>query len=562
MLYRYRLDGGETLLPDPASRFQPHGPHGPSQIVDPAAFGWSDADWPGIHIDGQVIYEMHIGTFTREGTWSAAVRQLEELATAGITVLELMPVNEFPGRFGWGYDGVDFFAPTRLYGNPDDFRRFVDTAHAFGLGVILDVVYNHIGPDGNYLNSFSADYFTDRYKTDWGKAFNFDGENSGPVREFFVSNAGYWIGEYHLDGLRLDATQNIYDRSAKHVIAAIRERVRQVAGRRSTILLAENEPQHARLARPAEEGGYGIDGLWNDDFHHTARVALTGQRQAYYTDYLGTPQELISTAKWGYLYQGQRYEWQNKRRGTPAFGLKPATFVNYLENHDQISNSGYGLRVHQLSSPGAYRAMTALLLLMPGTPMLFQGQEFAASTPFTFFADHKPDLAPLVRKGRLEFLAQFPSLSSPESRARIPDPCDIKTFEACKLDFSERDDHNEVYQLHRDLLKLRRTDAGFRDQARVRVDGAVLGPKTFLLRFFSEQGDRLLLVNFDRDLDFNPAPEPLLAPPEKMAWTVLWSSEDPGYGGHGRPPFDSEGRWLIPSQSAIVLTPAEAKANE
>ncbi|HSF42920.1 MAG TPA: alpha-amylase family glycosyl hydrolase, partial [Thermoanaerobaculia bacterium] len=270
-LYRYRLDDGDAF-PDPASRFQPQGPHGPSQVIDPSTFAWTDRGWPGITREGQVLYEMHVGTFTPEGTWEAASRELPELAELGITVLELMPVAEFPGEFGWGYDGVDLFAPYHLYGEPDDFRRFVDRAHAAGLGVILDVVYNHLGPDGNYLKQFSEGYFTDRYKNDWGEAINFDGEGSGAVREFFLANAGYWIAELHLDGLRLDATQDVKDASKDHILAAIARRAREAAGERPIYLVAENEPQETRLVRPPEEGGYGIDALWNDDYHHSAMV--------------------------------------------------------------------------------------------------------------------------------------------------------------------------------------------------------------------------------------------------------------------------------------------------
>jgi maltooligosyltrehalose trehalohydrolase len=391
--YRFRLDGSDGLYPDPASRFQPDGPHGPSQVIDARRFRWTDGAWRGVRLEGQIIYEMHIGTFTREGTWASAIRELPELAAAGITVLEIMPVAEFPGRFGWGYDGVDFFAPTRLYGEPDDFRRFVDRAHALGIGVILDVVCNHVGSDGNYLKQFSEDYFTNRYTTEWGEAINFDGENAGPVREFFLANTGYWIAEFHLDGLRLDATQNIYDQSSDHILAAMTRRVREMARGRSIIIVAENEPQHVKLVRPQEQGGYGIDALWNDDFHHSAMVALTGHHEAYYTDHLGKPQEFISAIKWGYLYQGQWYTWQKQCRGTPGFGLQPATFVTFLQNHDQVANSARGLRCHVLTSPGRYKAMTALMLLGPGTPMLFQGQEFAASSPFFYFADHQQELA-------------------------------------------------------------------------------------------------------------------------------------------------------------------------
>ncbi len=560
MLYRFRLDGGDALIPDPVSRFQPGGPHGPSMIVDPTQYPWRDEGWQGIRLERQVIYEMHIGTYTPEGTWQAAGDELEELARIGITVVEVMPVNEFPGRFGWGYDGVDLFAPTHIYGEPDDFRRFVDRAHGLGLGVILDVVYNHIGPDGNFLKLFSEDYFTDRHKTDWGEALNYDDKNSGPVREFFIGNAGYWIDEYHLDGLRLDATDHIYDSSPRHVLADISQRVRQAAGPRSTILVAENEAQHVKLVQPVDQGGCNLDGLWNDDFHHTARVALTGQREAYYTDYCGSAQEIISAVKWGYLYQGQWYSWQRKRRGTATRGLKPCTFVNYLDNHDQISNFGFGERIHRYSHPGCYRALTALLLLGPATPLLFQGQEFAASTPFTFFADHNPELAKLVRQGRLEFMSQFPTLAVPEVQARIPDPCSIETFRSCKLDLSEREAHKEVYRLHRDLLKLRHEDAVFRAQGAGGFDGAVLGPKIFALRFFGTDSDRLLLINLDVQFVLDPAPEPLLAAPENTDWKVLWSSEHPDYGGHGTPTAEIKENWLIPGYMALVLGSESARA--
>ena len=555
-LYRFSLDGGERLYPDPASRYQPEGPHGPSQVVDPKSFGWTDHDWRGVNPRGQVIYEMHIGTFTREGSWAAAARELDELARLGITVVEVMPVADFPGKFGWGYDGVNLFAPTRLYGSPDDFRRFVDRAHAVGLGVILDVVYNHLGPDGNYLREFAEDYFTERYTTDWGAAINFGGENAGPVREYFIANAGYWIDEFHLDGLRLDATQNIYDLSDDHILAAVTRRARSAARGRSIIIVAENESQEKILVRPLEQGGYGIDALWNDDFHHSAMVAMTGRNEAYYTDYLGKPQEFISAVKYGYLYQGQWYRWQEWRRGTPSLKIPRSAFVNFIQNHDQVANSGRGERCHQLTSPGRYRAMTALTLLAPGTPLLFQGQEFAASSPFLFFADHNKELAPLVRKGRAEFLAQFRSLATPEVQAILDDPGDERTFKRSKLDMSERERHSAIYEMHRDLLRLRREDAVFGGAA-CGVDGAVLGDEAFVLRFFGEQDDdRLLLVNLGLDLNLSPAPEPLLAPLEGMEWRVLWSSEDPRYGGMGAPPLDSEGRWFLPGCAAMALGPA------
>jgi maltooligosyltrehalose trehalohydrolase len=554
--YRFRLDDAGSF-PDPASRYQPGGPHGASQVVDPSRFKWNDRGWQGVGFKGQVIYEMHIGTFTQEGTWQAARQELAELADCGITVIEVMPVADFPGRFGWGYDGVGQFAPVWLYGNPDDFRCFVDEAHRFGLGVILDVVYNHIGPDGNYLKMFSTDYFTDRYKNDWGECINFDGEKAGPVREFYLTNAAYWIEEYHIDGLRLDATQDIFDASPEHILTAIGKRVREAALGRKTIIVAENEPQLTKLVRPIDDGGYGLDALWNDDFHHSAVVAMTGRNEAFYTDYLGKPQEFISMVKYGYLYQGQRYKWQKQRRGTPGLRLPPAQFVTYLQNHDQIANAARGERVQFMTSPGRLRAMTALMLLAPGTPMLFQGQEFAASSPFYFFADHPPDLARLVRKGRAMLLSQFRSLATSEMAPYLVDPANPATFERCKLDFSERERNRSSYDMHRDLLRLRCEDPVFSAQTQGGVDGAVLADACLMLRFFGDTGiDRLLLVNFGADLHLDPAPEPLLAPPEGMRWQTLWSSEDPRYGGTGTPDLDSEDNWRIPGHAAVALYPA------
>jgi maltooligosyltrehalose trehalohydrolase len=554
MFYRYRVESG--VFPDPASRFQPQGPHEPSQIIDPSLFPWTDSDWSGVQREGQVIYEMHIGTFTPEGTWLAATDQLPHLAELGVTLLEVMPVADFPGKHGWGYDGVNLFAPTRLYGSPDDFRRFVDRAHALGLGVILDVVYNHLGPDGNYLREFSPHYFSDRYKNEWGDALNFDGEQSGPVREFFLANARYWIDEFHLDGLRLDAAQQIFDASPRHLLAEINLAMRAAAPRRGTYLVAEDESQESRFARATERGGYGFDSVWNDDFHHTGVVAMTGRKEAYYTDYQGLPQEFISAMKWGFLYQGQYYKWQAKRRGTPSLDLEPANFVNYLQNHDQIANSLWGRRIHTLTSHGRLRALTALLLLGPNTPMLFQGQEFAASSPFLYFADHNPELAKLVGAGRATFLKQFPSIATVEASARLPNPEDEKTFTRCKLDFADRERNAEVWRLHRDLIRLRKDDPLLGKSARGHFDGAVLGSAAFVLRFFGrDQDDRLLVINLGVHLHLDPAPEPLLAPPLNCAWEIAWSSEDPHYGGGGTPPFESEENWQLPAESAVLLVP-------
>jgi maltooligosyltrehalose trehalohydrolase len=321
----------------------------------------------------------------------------------------------------------------------------------------------------------------------------------------------------------------------------------------------ENECQEAKMVRPVEQGGYGLDGLWNDDFHHSAMVALTGRNEAYHSDHLGTAQEFVSAAKYGYLFQGQRYAWQEQRRGTPAFDLAPWRFVTFIQNHDQVANSGRGLRCRELSSPGRYKAMTAVLLLFPGTPMLFMGQEFAASAPFLFFADHNPDLAKLVLAGRAEFMSQFRSLDRPGLAAWLPDPGDPATFECCKLAFSERERNAREYRLHKDLLRLRREDPAFRPSDQRRVDGAVLGSHAFVIRYFEGTPDgtrdRLLLVNLARDLHLDQAPEPLLAAPESHGWTVLWSSESPDYGGEGTPPPEAADGWRLLGEAAIVLAP-------
>ena len=556
MGYKFSIDGGDPL-PDPASRFQPDGPHGFSEVVDPASFAWSDAEWRGIGLRGQIIYELHVGTFTQGGTWRAAAEKLPYLRDTGITLIEIMPVADFTGRFGWGYDGVLPYAPTRLYGTPDDMRAFVDRAHSLGLAVILDVVYNHLGPEGNYLPKFSRHYLTEQHKTDWGLGLNFDGEQNAPVREYFRENAVYWVREFHLDGLRLDATQDIHDESETHILTEMGRATRQAAGSRSIVLIGENEPQNTILLQPADEGGLGLDGLWNDDFHHTAMVALTGKADAYYSDYRGRAQEFLSALKHGFLYQGQWYYWQKKRRGTSTLGLPRETMITFIQNHDQIANSARGQRAHELSSPGVLRAMTAVMLLGPGTPMLFQGEEFGASTPFLYFADHKPETAAMVRQGRLEFMEQWRSLRSQELKNCMADPCSEETFRRSKLNFADVEKHAGLYALHKDLLKLRREDPVFQTQGAHGLDGAVFSETAFVLRFFSPdfRNDRLLVVNLGSELQLLPSPEPLLGCPEGGRWRVLWSTEDAPYGGCGMASLDVEENWRIPGQTATVLYP-------
>jgi len=555
--YRFRLGHADQLFPDPASRFQPEGPHGPSQIIDPAAFPWTDHRWKGASLRGQVMYELHIGTFTREGTFVAATARLPALKALGVTAIEVMPIAEFDGRFGWGYDGVDLFAPSHLYGGPDDVRRFVDSAHAHGLAVILDVVYNHFGPSGNYLRVFSPAYFNDRYENEWGEAVNFDGADAAPVRELVVANAGYWIDEFHLDGLRLDATHQIFDASDTHVLTEIGQQARRSAGQRRIVLIAESEHQDARLVRPIDEGGCGLDALWNDDFHHSAMVALTGRSEAYYSDTRGEPQELISAAKYGFLFQGQQYDWQRKPRGAPTWGLPPFRFVTFLQNHDQVANSARGLRGPRLTSPARWRAMTAWLLLGPSTPMLFQGQEMDSAAPFLYFADFDGELGRAIRKGRGEFLKQFASLVDFEARGLVDDPGNPATFERCKLDWRELEAHESAYALHCDLLRLRREDPAFSPQEPGMVDGCVLSPAACALRYFTPNHaeDRVVILNLGRDLRRASFAEPLLAPPAGTDWALNWSSENPRYGGTGTPDPWPDGQWHIAGESALVIAP-------
>jgi maltooligosyltrehalose trehalohydrolase len=555
--YRFCINDAGNFYPDPASRFQPDGPHGPSCIVDPTKFRWSDAQWAGLEIKGQIIYEMHIGTFTEAGTWRAAAEQLSELARIGITVIEMMPVAEFPGKFGWGYDGVDLFAPSHLYGTPDDLRALIDRAHSLGLGVILDVVYNHFGPDGNYLGVYSDDYLVHGQGHEWGDVINFDGPNSGPVREFFITNGRYWIEEFHFDGFRFDATHAIRDRSNEYIIYAVGAAAREAAGARSIILVAENDLQESKTTRPRDEGGDCLDAMWNDDFHHSAIVALTGQNIGYFGDYAGEPQEFVSAAKYGFLYQGQALSWRKVLRGTPTIGIPVEAFVCFIENHDQIANTGPGDRPRFQTSPARFRAMTALLLLGPWSPLLFQGQEFGASSPFLFFANAGD--APVregTRRGRAKLLAPFLSIPEEHALRSLPAPDAPEAFTRCKLEFSQREKNRELYDLHMDLLKLRREDSRFRQQGLGGIDGAVLGAASFVLRYFSDTNDdRLLLVNFGVDHCLHPASQPLLAPPVGCRWETLWTSDSPRYGGTGAVATATPERWILPAESATALRP-------
>jgi len=555
-LYKYLFEDN-SLYPDPASFFQPYGPHGPSEIIDLNNFDWSDSDWKGISgKKKQIIYELHVGTFSQEGIWQSAKTNLEHLRDLGISIIEVMPVAEFAGKFGWGYDGVNLFAPYHYYGRPEDFKDFINSAHLMNIGVILDVVYNHLGPDGNYMEQFTEDFFTEKYKTDWGKAINFDGENSDFVRNFIVQNALYWSEEFHIDGLRFDATQDIFDNSGKHILSDVVQTVKEKSSK-GKYFVAENEPQNSKFVLPPEDKGFGIDSMWNDDFHHSCIVALTGRNEAYYSDYLGKPQEFISMYKYGFLYQGQYYKWQKKRRGTPSFYMESSALVNFIQNHDQIANSGRGLRIDKVASLGSYKAITALMILSPGTPMLFQGEEYASASPFFYFADHKEELSELIYNGRTEFMSQFRSIATPEMIAWLPVPNDIQTFIQCKLNIEDKNNNKAIFDLHKDLIKIKKDDPVINLQQNDLIDGAVLNESAFVIRYFGNNNDdRILLVNLGIDLHLNPAPEPLLSPVTDKGWQILWSSEDIKYGGSGTAPLETENNWIIPGHAAVLLQPA------
>lgn len=550
--YRFSLDGGPKLA-DLASRWQPEGIDGPSVVVAPA-FDWTDADWPGVDRRDQVLYELHIGTFTQEGTWASATAKLADLRDLGVTVLQIMPVGAFQGRFGWGYDTTHPYAPFAPYGTPDEMRSFVDRAHALGIGVILDVVYNHVGLGDSYA-AYSPHYFTRRYENEWGDGFNYDGEGAAAVRAFIIGNATYWISDFHLDGLRIDAAQAMFDASPVHILAELTAAARAAAVHRTLYIVVENQPQERRMIEPPQTGGMGVDAMVSDDFQHAARVAMTGHNDFYYRDYLGTPQELASALKYGFLYQGQRSDMRDTAYGTPNLDTPAEHFVHFLENHDQVANSARGLRLRDITSPARRRAMTALLLLGPQTPCLFQGQEFAASNPFLYFFDVSGEDGDRVAEGRRQSLTNFASVADPEMQARLPLPSDERTFHSSKLDWNEAARNRPVLQLHRDLLALRRKTPAFSQAADRRVDGAVIGEGALLVRYLTPNPaeQRLVLFNMGRDLPIGVVAEPLLAPPCNHTWAVEWSSEHPDYNGSGRRIIDPERYWILPSDCALVM---------
>jgi maltooligosyltrehalose trehalohydrolase len=467
--YQFKLPDGR-MLPDPGTHFQPEGVHEASEVINHSAFSWRNREFKRPKLSDLVIYECHIGTFTPEGTFNAAIEKLPYLRELGVTAIEVMPVGDFAGRWNWGYDGVCLYAPARCYGRPEDFKQLVAAAHEHGLAVILDVVYNHFGPDGNYWESYSDEFFVKGDANIWGKTINFASRH---VREFFLGNIAHWMEHYRIDGFRLDATHAITDKSQPHILADIAREVR----RRGGFTIAEDERNMAALITP-EPDGIGIDAAWADDFHHVIKVALTGERFAHFRSYEGAARELLDTIQHGWLFRGQNYPQWNKARGTDCAHLAPEKFVVCISNHDQVGNRPLGERLNQLVAPEAYAAASALLCLLPYTPMIWQGQEWAASTPFCFFTDHAGETGKIVSKGRLKEFEHFGADFGKDVLARMPDPQDEATFYNSKLRWNEvqQQDHQQVFDLCRRFIEFRRTSLTRRgrDDWRAYLHGKIL----------------------------------------------------------------------------------------
>ena len=480
--YAYSLNR-DPPRPDPASRFQPDGVHGWSEIIDPSSFQWTDSGWSGVEPAGAVIYELHVGTFSGDGTFADVVSRLDYLRDLGVTVIELMPVADFPGRHDWGYDGAALFAPSRAYGRPDDLRTLVDRAHAAGLAVILDVVYNHLGPEGAYLHGFAPPFFGRRHETPWGQAVNLDDDGSRIVRDFLIDNAVHWIREYHADGLRLDATHALVDDSRRHFVAELTAAVRGAA-HRPILVYAEDVRNDAVMVRPGISNGWDLDGVWADDFHHVLQRAIAGDTDGYYRDYQGTVGELADTLSRGWLYTGQYSRHLQRARGTDPSDVALAKCVICVQNHDQIGNRARGDRLHHGVDPAVWRAAVTLLLTSPMTPLLFMGQEWAATAPFRFFTDFEPALGRLVAEGRRREFRHLPEFASDEAARLIPDPQDEATFTASRLDWTERDTppHSGSLALHRALLHLRASRHVLRGSASTSCQARALDDNTLVVR--------------------------------------------------------------------------------
>ncbi len=539
--YFYRLDGGPPR-PDPVSRWLPEGLHGPTRIVRADDFAWTDGDWHGLAMADAIIYELHIGTFTPGGTFEAAIERLPYLQSLGVTAIELMPVSQFPGTRNWGYDGAALYAVQQSYGGPAGLKRLVDAAHREGLAVFLDVVYNHVGPEGNYLSEFGP-YFSERSSTFWGEGFNLDGPDSDEVRRFIVENALYWITEYHLDGLRLDAADRIVDLSAVHILEELGDAVHNRSAElgRSTLVIAESDANDPRFLRPASQGGYGLDAQWSDDFHHAVHVALTGERHGYYQDFHHTGAVAKALAQ-RFVNDGRHSPYRRRRHGRPALDIPADRFVVCVQNHDQVGNRARGERLSVLVTRDALRLAAAILLLPPYVPLLFMGEEYGETAPFLYFVSHTDDaLMAAVREGRRKEFAAF------AWTGEVPDPGAEATFDASKLvwERAARPGHAELLALYRDLVALRRREPLLRPgQAPVRVTS---NAPEGLVGMALAAGHRRIAAYF------NFSEETVSMPLGRGDWRVGLSTDDAAYGGAGRSGIEAAQASLSPRSALVVL---------
>ncbi len=528
--YVFRKPDGREFQ-DPASHAVTD-VHGKSIVVDHARFQWSDDAWQRPVFRDLVIYELHIGTFTPEGTYKAACAKLPHLKSLGINAIEIMPLGQCPGTRNWGYDGVFIYAPAKEYGSADDLRTLINEAHTLGIAVLLDVVYNHFGPDGNYLAFYSRHFFSTKHETPWGEGFNFDGEHPEPVRTFFLDNLHYWMRFFHMDGFRLDATHTIEDNSTPHILAEMAAQVK-ATGR---YILAEDERNDATMLNPKGEGGYDFDAVWADDFHHSVRVSQTGDRNAYFADYVGSSDELSDILHHGWLFRGQQSAVKSQNRGTPCAHLPPSKFLHCISNHDQVGNRAMGDRPTKFVSLESYRAASMLICLTPYTPMLFMGQEWGSSTPFLFFTDHGEELGKAVTEGRRKEFASFPEFSHPEALQKVPDPQDISTYHRSKLNWDEREEETQrgILALYKKCLALRNTHQAFRPLNRD-TWRCSSSHEMVAICLEDEEHTFLLVVNLSRHKSGN-LHEHLLTEtiaPRPGKWEILFSSNDPTFGGSG-----------------------------
>lgn len=545
--YGYLLDG-EGPFPDPCSRSQPEGVHALSEVVDPHSFRWTDGAWVPPPFRDLVIYEAHVGTLTRDGTFDSAIQALAALRDMGVSAIELMPVASFPGRWNWGYDGVSMFAPANVYGGPDGLRRFVDAAHGIGMAVILDVVCNHFGPSGNYTGLYSEQYLTDHYGTPWGQAINFDGPGSAHVRAFFRENLQHWRREFHIDGFRFDATHSIFDSSPMHILAELAEAVEAPSGQRP-YLVAETPENDPRFVNSRAKQGFGFDAVWADDFHHSVRTLLQDEDDGYLFGFNGNANSVARVVRQGFLYEGQFDAGYGEKRGHRAREVPWGSFVYFIQSHDQVGNRAFGQRLNVTASQGDFLAASLLMLLLPQVPMLFQGQEFLSGHPFLYFTDHDAELGRAVTEGRHREFGTFRAFADPGSILAIPDPQDEATFARSILDGDSGTYGLGLLSrgLYRAALGIRETDSVLREY---RVQRLLIGTNTraraLVLRFNASGGTRWLAANFGEALEVGL---PGADQPE-----IILSSNEGRFGGNGVEPSVAGHLLRIPAHCAVWLS--------